>query len=181
MSDFGEAKFILGMKIVRKGGAGTISLSQEHYTKEILEKYGILDNTPSKVPMAHTHYRDREVAFDHEKGALSPLEHETFRDILGQVDNSCMCTIPDIAFAVSVTKRWQTTSTQMHMKHLKRFLHYLSQLDKANENRLWEGIFTNNNTNDIIKAFSDSDRATYMTTRRSQSGEVVMLNGGGVN
>jgi hypothetical protein len=38
MTDFGEATFILGMDIVRNIEAGTISLSQEQYTKESLEK-----------------------------------------------------------------------------------------------------------------------------------------------
>jgi hypothetical protein len=47
ITDFGEAKFILGMDIVRNREAGTINLSQELYAKEILEKYGMLDNTPS--------------------------------------------------------------------------------------------------------------------------------------
>jgi hypothetical protein len=43
MTDFGEAKFILGMDIVRNREASNIILSQEQYTKEILEKYGMLD------------------------------------------------------------------------------------------------------------------------------------------
>jgi hypothetical protein len=38
MTDFGEAKFILGMDIVRNIEAGTTNLSQEQYMKEILEK-----------------------------------------------------------------------------------------------------------------------------------------------
>jgi hypothetical protein len=58
MTNFGEAKFILGMDIVRNKEAWTICLSHEQYSKEILEKYGMLDNTPSTVPMAPTHYRD---------------------------------------------------------------------------------------------------------------------------
>jgi hypothetical protein len=31
-----------------------------------MEKYGMLDTTPSKVPMVPTDYRDGEVASDHE-------------------------------------------------------------------------------------------------------------------
>jgi hypothetical protein len=46
ITDFGEDKFILGMDIIRNREAGTISPSKEKYTKEILEKYGMLDNTP---------------------------------------------------------------------------------------------------------------------------------------
>jgi hypothetical protein len=62
MIDFGEAKFILGVDIVRNMEVGTKSLSQEHYTKEILKKYGMLDSTPCKVLMAPIHYRDGGVA-----------------------------------------------------------------------------------------------------------------------
>jgi hypothetical protein len=66
------------------------------------------DNTPSKVPMAPTHYRDGDVASDHEKMALRPSEHETFRAILGSVNFLCMCTRHDIAFAISVIGKRET-------------------------------------------------------------------------
>jgi hypothetical protein len=56
MTDFDVAKLILGMDIVRNREVGTICLSQEQYTKVILEKYGMLDSALSKIPMAPTHY-----------------------------------------------------------------------------------------------------------------------------
>ena len=177
MTHFGEAKFILGMDIVRNREAGTISLSQEQYTKEILEKYGMLDSTPSKISMAPTHYRDGEVASDQDKEALSPPEHETFRAILGLVNFLCMCTRPDIAFAVSVISRRQTAPTQLHMKQLKRLLRYLNGTRPMG---ITYGRPSQDYANDI-KVFSDSDWAADTTTRRSQSGEVVMLNGGAVS
>jgi hypothetical protein len=126
MTDFGEAKFILGMDIIGNREAGTISLFQEQYTKEILEKYGMLDSTPSKVPMAPTHYRDGEVASDQDKMDLTPSEHETFRAILRSVNFLCMCTRPYIAFAITVISRRQTAPTQLHMKQLKCLLRYLN-------------------------------------------------------
>jgi hypothetical protein len=61
MTDFVEAKFIIGMGIVRNKEARTICLSQEQYTKEIIEKNGMLDSTPAKVSMVPTHCRDGEV------------------------------------------------------------------------------------------------------------------------
>jgi hypothetical protein len=88
MTDFGEAQFIFGMDIVINGEAGTIGLSHEQYIKEIIEKYNMPDNTPYKVPMAPMHCRDGEVASDHENVALSPLEHETFRAILGSLSSA---------------------------------------------------------------------------------------------
>jgi hypothetical protein len=100
MIDFGEAKFFLGMDIVRNMEVGTISLPEEQYTKEILVKFGMLDNTPSKIPMAPTHYRDGEVASDQDKMTMSSPEHEIFCTILGSMNFRCMCTRLYIAFDV---------------------------------------------------------------------------------
>jgi hypothetical protein len=123
MMDFGEAKLILGMDIVRNISTRIISLYREQYTTEqILEKYGMLDNTPSKVPMAPTHYREGEVASDQGKVGLTPTEHETFRAILGSVNSMYMCTISYIAFVISVIRRRQGAPMQVHMKELKRML-----------------------------------------------------------
>jgi hypothetical protein len=115
MTYLGEAKFILGMDFVRNRDAWTISISHGQYTKEIIEKYVMLDNTPSKVPMASTHYGNGEVAPDHDKVALAPLECETFLAILGSVNFLSMCFRPDIAFAISVISKRQTPPTQLHM------------------------------------------------------------------
>jgi hypothetical protein len=153
------------MDIVRNREASTIRLSQEQYTKEFLEKYGMLDGALSKMPMAPTHYRDVQVASDQDKVALSPPEHETFRAILGSVNLRCMCTRPDIAFAVSVISKWQTAPTQMHMKQLKRLLRYLNVTTPMG---ITYGRPSQDNAYDI-KVFSDSDWAASTTTRRSQS------------
>jgi hypothetical protein len=105
MTNFGEAKFILGMDIVRNTEAWTVNLSQEQYTKDILEKYGMLNIAPSKMPMAPMHYRDGEVASDQDKVASTPSEHDTFRAILGFVNFLCMCTRHGIAFAINVISK----------------------------------------------------------------------------
>jgi hypothetical protein len=176
MTDFGDAKFIFGMDIIRFREAGTISLSKEQYTKEILEMYGMLDNTPSKLPMAPTYYRDGEAASDQDKMSLPPSEHETFRAMLGSVNFLCMCTRHDMSFAINVINRRQTTPTQLHMKMFKRLLRYLNGTRPMG---ITYGRPSQDNAEDI-KVFAYSDRAVGTTTRRSQFGEVVMLNNGGV-
>jgi hypothetical protein len=86
----------------------------------------MLDNTPSKVPMVLTHYRDGEVASDRDKMALTPSEHEKFRAILESIIFLWVCTRRAIAFAISVISRRHTTPTQSHKMHLKRLLCYLN-------------------------------------------------------
>jgi hypothetical protein len=154
MTDFGEAKFILGIDIVGSIEARTVSHSHEQYTNGILEKYGMMGNTPSKVPMAATHYiMDGEVASDQDKVALTNSERETFRDILGSVKFLCLCNGLDIAFAIGVMSKRQTAPTEMHMKQLKRLLRYLNGTRPMG---IIYGRPSHDNANDI-KVFLDSE------------------------
>jgi hypothetical protein len=66
--------------------------------------------------MALTHYRDGEVASNHDKVALTPSEHETFRAIVGSVNFLCMFSTRDIAFAINVISTRQSAPTQPHIK-----------------------------------------------------------------
>jgi hypothetical protein len=172
MTDFGEAKFILGMNIVRNKEAGTISLSQEQYTKEILEKVRHV----GQRTLQHTHGSH---ALPRRRGRIRPKqnghvttgtrdfpEHETFRVILESANFLCMCTRPDIAFAMIVISRRQTTPTQLHMKQLKRLPCYHN--GKKPMGITYYGRTPQDNADDI-KVFSDSEWAADATTRRSQS------------
>ena len=54
MKDIGETKVILGVKITRMGDS--IMLSQEHYVKKILKRFGHFDVKPMSTPYdANTH------------------------------------------------------------------------------------------------------------------------------
>eukprot|EP00873_Tetraselmis_striata_P026749 jgi/Tetstr1/447013/TSEL_034471.t1 len=86
MTDFGEAAFVLGMDLTRCWAASTIRLSQEHYTLELLEKYGMQDCSPARTPMGSGYYKDLASASDADKAPLSREDHETYRAILGSVN-----------------------------------------------------------------------------------------------
>jgi hypothetical protein len=110
------------------------------------------------------------------QGGLTPPEHEIVHAILGVVNFLCMCTIHDIAFAISVISARQTAPTQLPMKQLKCHLRYLNGTRPIG---LTYGRPSHDNVDDI-KVFSDSNWAADTTTIRSQSGEGVMHNGGAV-
>jgi hypothetical protein len=88
-----------------------------------------------------------------------------------------MCTTHDIAFTANVMSGRQTSPTQLHMKELKRLLRYFNG---AIPMGIIYGRPSQDNAADI-KVFSVSDWASDTTTKRSQSGEVVMLNGGAMS
>jgi hypothetical protein len=137
----------------------------------------MLDNTPSNVTITPMHYRDGEVASDQDKMALTPSKHETFRSILKCVSCLCMCTRHNIAFEINVISKRQTAPTQLHMTQLKRMLRYLNGTRPMG---ITFGRSSQDNAEDIkVSSFSDWEAET--STKRSQFGEVVMLNGGAVS
>jgi hypothetical protein len=120
----------------------------------------MLHSTPSKMPMAPTHYRDGEVASNHDKVALSPQKHETFRAILGSMNFLCMCTRPNIAMRLVSPACGKRLLHNCTRKRILRYLCYGIGL---------MGITYGRPSPDnaaCIKVFSDSDRAAGTTTRR---------------
>ena len=50
MTDMGEASFVLGIEIKRDRQLCTLTISQEAYSKSILERFGMLDCKPTSTP-----------------------------------------------------------------------------------------------------------------------------------
>eukprot|EP00873_Tetraselmis_striata_P041458 jgi/Tetstr1/461722/TSEL_006812.t1 len=172
MTDFGEAAFVMGMDLTRCSASGTIRLSQEQYTLELLEIYGMQDCSPAKTPMGSGHYKDLASASDADKAPLSREDHETYRAILGSVNFLTMCTRPDLAFAISVLSRFQSAPQKIHLMQLKRVLRYLKGTPGMG---ITYGATEPGGARLVV--YSDSDWAADTNNRRSQSGDIIMLNG----
>ena len=50
MTDKGEASLVLGIEIKRDRQLGTLTISQEAYSKSILERFGMSDCKPTSTP-----------------------------------------------------------------------------------------------------------------------------------
>jgi hypothetical protein len=164
MTDFGDATCILGVHITRDLPASIARMSQEQYPTELIKEYGMLDSNPSTLPMSLTHYRDVESAYPSDQVPLLQSDHETFRAILGSVNFLCMCTRHDIGLAINVTSNTQNVPLQIHVKELKRLLHYLNGTRTS-------GITYGScapHLRTIMIVFSNSDWAADTVTRRSQ-------------
>jgi hypothetical protein len=86
--------------------------------------------------------------------------------------------MPNIAVAIIVINTRHTAPTQLHMKQLKCLLRYLNGTKPM---VITYGRPSQDNAEDS-KVLSYSDwAASTMTTKRSQSGEVAMLNGGAIS
>ena len=50
MSDLGDVSLVLGMQVTRDRKKGTLTISQEDYTKSILARFGMENCRPSSIP-----------------------------------------------------------------------------------------------------------------------------------
>ena len=50
MTDMGDVSLVLGMQVTRDRKYETLTISQENYTKSILERFGMADCKPSSTP-----------------------------------------------------------------------------------------------------------------------------------
>lgn len=77
-------------------------------------------------------------------------------------------TRPDLSFAIQNLSQFMSTPTTEHLAAVHRVLHYI-------KNSPGQGIFLPRHNNFQLRAFSDSDWATYSDTRRSVTGFSIYL------
>lgn len=162
-----DPKSYLGMEITKTDKG--IILSQSHYAKKVLEKFGMSDCHPAPIPLEP-------------KGNLPPdpkpkNTNFPYREVLGSLQYLACKTRPDIAFAVNYASRYVENPTNKNIKDVTQLLRYL----KGTVNT---GIcyYSTNQEELIYKAYSDSDYAGSGPEgkMKSTSGHVIMLSNGPV-
>ena len=188
IKDLGELSKFLGMEVVRKAAEGTIFLSQQQYTYQILERFSMSEAVPNKIPMDTgmklrkclpsesemgllklkgqqlDEYRGQFVALPEDKAAA-------YGSIVGAVMYLAGCTRPDISYAVAKLGRYTSAPTWQHWGAAQSLLRYLAGTRDY-------GIVFGSRSG--LEAFSDADYAGCVDTRKSTTGSVFILNGGAI-
>jgi len=160
MSDCGELKYFLGMKIEKQDEG--IALSQTASIDKLLQKFGMMDCNPVRSPM--------------EKGLqlLQKKDNSKFdkpyREMLGSLMYIMLCVRPDLCYAVSYMGRYQQNPSDEHWQHLKRIVRYLKGTSGKK-------LCFKENTNNPLLGFVDADWASDITDRKSVSGYVFQVYG----
>jgi hypothetical protein len=94
MEDLGACQYILGMRVTRNRAARTLTLSQDWYSQEILDEFGLLDCKSSSV-LLPTNVLSMPVK------ANPPNASFNFHRGVGLLQYLVQCTRPDLAYAVS--------------------------------------------------------------------------------
>ncbi|CAH9068398.1 unnamed protein product [Cuscuta epithymum] len=162
MKDLGEAKLILGIKVIRKDDG--IILSQEHYAEKLLKKFGHFDVKPVEIPYdSSTHLK---------KHRGDPEAQYEYAQIIGSLLHLMNYTRPDIAYAVGRLSRYTHNPSGDHWTALRRLLRYLR--GTMNYGIFYRGLPA------VLEGYSDANWVSDSDEIKSNTGYIFTLGGGAI-
>ena len=173
ITDLGESKFMLGMRITRDRAARTITLDQELYVTKALEKFGLALCAPTRTPGASIDIDDdRNTTIE----TRQPTDLKTYQEKVGTLLYAAISTRPDIAYAVNRLTQRMSAPRVCDARACDRVFRYLAgtrtlgllygrQRDETSR----KGV--------AVDAYADSDWASDKVDRKSVTGWIARLNG----
>ncbi|GJY53807.1 retrovirus-related pol polyprotein from transposon TNT 1-94 [Tanacetum coccineum] len=138
-----------------------IFINQAKYAQEILKKHGMTSCDSIGTPMATKHL-DADLSG-------TPVDQTKYHSMVGAL-MYLTASRPDIVHATCYCARYQAKPTEKHLTAVKRIFRYLK--DSINM-----GLWYPKDTGFELTAFSDSDHAGCLDSRKSTSGGIQFLGG----
>nr|GEX22946.1 hypothetical protein [Tanacetum cinerariifolium] len=159
MSMMRELKFFLGIQIHQSPRG--IFINQAKYAQEILIKHGMTSCDSVGTPMATKHL-DADLN-------ETPVDQTKYRSMVRAL-MYLTASRPDIMHATCYCARYQAKPTEKHLTAVKRIFRYL-------KDTIHMGIWYPKDIDFELTAFSDSDHAGCLDSRKSTSGGIQFLGG----
>nr|GFB52175.1 ribonuclease H-like domain-containing protein [Tanacetum cinerariifolium] len=159
MSMMGELNFFLGIQIHQSPRG--IFINQAKYAQEILVKHGMTSCDGIGTPMATKHL-DTDLSG-------TPIDQTKYRSKVGAL-MYLTASRPDIMHVTCYCARYQAQPTEKHLTAVKRIFRYL-------KDTIHMGLWYPKDTGFELTAFSDSDHAGCLDSRKSTSGGIQFLGG----
>ncbi len=148
---------------------GSIAVTQEAYTKKVLEKFNMSDCNKTATPC------ERQDA-DCDNDEVSSIQDGVpYREAVGSLMYLAIGTRPDIAYAVSCVSQALDKPTSAHWAMVKRIFRYLRGTTGM------KIVYQHGEKPGILTTYSDADYAGDIKTRRSTSGIVCVYMGGAIS
>nr|GFB07648.1 hypothetical protein [Tanacetum cinerariifolium] len=138
-----------------------IFINQAKYAQEILVKHGMTSCDGIGTPMATKHL-DADLSG-------TPIDQTKYRSKVGAL-MYLTASRPDIMHATCYCARYQAQPTEKHLTAVKRIFRYL-------KDTIHMGLWYPKDTGFELTAFSDSDHAGCLDSRKSTSGGIQFLGG----
>lgn len=157
-----EVGCFLGLEIEQKTD-GSIFIHQSIYAKRVLSRFNMENcnsvSTPSDPNQILHSFEESDVA------------KYPYRELIGSLMYLSIGTRPDITHAVGMASRFMEAPKIAHVEAAKRILKYLNKTFNF-------GILYLNSKHDELLAYSDSDYAGDIDSRRSTSGYAFIFGSG---
>ena len=173
MKDLGEPMYILGIKIYRDRSRRLLGLSQSTYIDKVLKWFKMSEAKKGLLPLSHG-IRLSETQSPSTSDERSRMSRILYASAIGSIIYAMICTRPDVAFAISLTSRYQANPGESHWAAVKTILKYLRRTKEmflvyGGEEEL------------VVKGYADVSFQTDRDDCRSQSEFVYVMNGGAVS
>nr|GEV90419.1 putative ribonuclease H-like domain-containing protein [Tanacetum cinerariifolium] len=159
ISMMGELKFFFGIQIHQSPHG--IFINQAKYAQEILVNHGMTSCDGIGTPMATKHL-DADLS-------RTPVDQMKYRSKVRAL-MYLTASRPDIMHATCYCARYQAQPTEKHLIAVKRIFRYL-------KDTIHMGLWYPKDTGFELTAFSDSDHACCLDSRKSTSGGIQFLGG----
>ena len=124
ISDLGEIKWLLSLKIKYDKAARMLSISQGAYVDKLVKRFGLSDanaiSTPFKPGTALS--ADQSPSTPHQ---TAEMLHILYKELVGSIAWSALTTCPDISFPSSTLAQFMQNPERMHWEAGKRVIRYL--------------------------------------------------------
>ncbi|KMQ94067.1 retrovirus-related pol polyprotein from transposon tnt 1-94 [Lasius niger] len=148
MTDLGEARHFLGIRISKNEATGELYLDQETYLRKVLERYGMSDCKPVSTPCdPNQKLTKKQMPMD--SAEAKEMRNVPYREAIGSLLYASQGARPDIAYAVNLVSRFCQEPRRIHWTAVKRILRYLRGM-------LTVKLIYSKGGNPRIEGFSDS-------------------------
>jgi hypothetical protein len=184
INDLGAAQRVLGMDLVRDRNNRTLLIKQESYIIKLLKAYGMQDcrsvDTPAISDKKMEQYQtkledtmDHETEIEKEENSIGQLSLDKYGKYVGALLYIAITSHPEIQHAVMLLSKKLQSAETSDLLRVKRVMRYLQGVKHL-------GLFYHKGDsydNPTLFGYSDSDWAGDVITRRSTSGNVIMIGG----
>ena len=119
MTELGEMKKILGIRIERDRKQGTLTMSQGHYIDVILARFNMSDAHPVSMPL------HKMIKLNSSLDLTDPTIEVPYAKVIGSLMYVALSTQPNLAFAIQHLSQFITTYGAEHWTAIKHVLRYL--------------------------------------------------------
>ncbi|KAL0361561.1 UNVERIFIED_CONTAM: Retrovirus-related Pol polyprotein from transposon TNT 1-94 [Sesamum radiatum] len=126
MNDMGEASYILCIKIYRDRSRRMLGLTQSSYIEKVLKRFKMEHSKRGLLPMRHgiKLCKKQSPKIGEE---LKRMSNIPYASVVGSIQYAVQCTRPDVAYALSVTRRYQACAREAYWAAVKSILKYLKR------------------------------------------------------